>query len=125
MRRNTGLSWLRSAWLVVLERRRARAVCRDLLRLYRQTRTADANLQGEALYEQVVARYNHGDARGTKELLNHAEQSFAQWPSVRNLTFRDVVLYLVVSESTTADRPPADMRPDIAAVVYSAIPAEL
>ncbi len=125
MRRITGLGWLRNAWMGVLERRRARAVCRELLHFYEETRAADSNLKGEALYEQVIARYKNGDARGTKELLNHAEQSFAQWPLVRNLNFRDVVLYMIVSESMMADRPAADMRSDLMAVVYAAIPAEL
>ena len=121
----TGARWLPGAWIGILERRLARQVCRDLLGVYEKVRAANANLAGEPLYEQVIARYNNSDAQQAKQLLNHAEESFARWPTVRNLSFRDVALYLILSETLTANRSVEESRTDVTDIVYSVIPAGL
>ena len=93
--------------------------------MYAEVKAAHSDLAGERLYEQIVIRYINADARLAKEVLNHAEECFARWPNVRDLGFRDVVLYLVVTESLRFSAEGIGSRLDLKEIVSSVIPAKL
>ena len=53
---------------------------------------------GKALYERIVIRRSGLDVKAAAGVLRRAEQSFCQWPSERELKFRDLVRYIVIEE---------------------------
>jgi len=68
-----------------------------MLLCYRRVRENDPDLHGLALYERVLA------SRGLSlyaitQVLAHARESFCTWPISRDLRFRDVVHYVVVTD---------------------------
>lgn len=93
--------------------------------MYAEVKAVHSDLAGEPLYEQIVIRYMSANAQLAKEVLNHAEESFARWPNVRDLEFRDVVLYLIVTESLRFNAEGIGSRLDLQEIVYSVIPATL
>ncbi len=76
------------------EGRYARRESRKALATYRDVRTQHAAVTGTALYEKIVARLTGASADAARALVRSAQQSFAEWPVERELTFRDVVHYL-------------------------------
>ena len=80
------------------EQRYALKTSRALLRLYEEARSTDPTLRGRALYLQVVRSHLGEQEKDAEDILNGAEQSYASWPVPRDLTFRDVVHYIVVTE---------------------------
>lgn len=76
------------------ERRYVRRESRKVLATYHEVRAQEPALTGKQLYEKVVAKLTGATADAAKALVRAAEQSFAQWPSERELTFRDVAHYL-------------------------------
>ena len=62
--------------------------------MYHTVRAQNPQLTGTKLYEKVVVSLTGMDAEAAQALVRAAEQSFAEWPLVRELTFRDVVHYL-------------------------------
>ena len=67
-----------------------------LLELYRGIRSANAQLAGKEIYERVVAHRLGCDETEAREIVRHADESYAQWPDERDLKFRDVVHYVIV-----------------------------
>ena len=67
-----------------------------MLELYRGVRSANAQLAGKKLYEKIVAHRLGCDEREAREIVRHADESYAQWPDDRDLAFRDVVHYVIV-----------------------------
>jgi hypothetical protein len=86
-------AWLH-AWR---ERLYARRCCRQLLALHDRLCVEDPALRGEALYARVVRQHLGLDADAADEVIARAQESYSDWPSVRPLSFRDVVHYLAVS----------------------------
>jgi hypothetical protein len=121
----TGLRWLRRAWSGVVERGEVQRVCRELLALHAEVAREHPELAGEPLYERIIARFTNSDPQQAKTVLNRAEESFAQWPVVRDVIFRDVVLYFVVSRSLDSSSQAAESRVDLTNVVHAIVPAEL
>jgi hypothetical protein len=76
------------------ERRYVRRESRKALAMYRDVHTKHSAVTGRALYEKIVARLTGASAEAARALVRAAEQSFAEWPIERELTFRDVVHYL-------------------------------
>jgi hypothetical protein len=70
----------------------------ELLDSYKRMRLEDTQLAGRALYERIVIRRSGLDAQAVTGILRRAEQSFCEWPSERELTFRDVVQYIAIEE---------------------------
>ena len=62
--------------------------------MYRKVRAQHPGLTGIALYEKVVSSLPGVSAEAAQTLVRAAEQTFAEWPEERELTFRDVVHYL-------------------------------
>jgi hypothetical protein len=70
---------------------------RELLDSYKRMRHEQPQLIGRTLYERIVIRRSGPDAKAAAGILRRAEQSFCEWPSERDLKFRDVVRYIVVA----------------------------
>ena len=121
----SGLSWLRRAWDGVIERSQIQRLCQELITLRAAVAAEHPGLSGEQLYELVVMRLTHCNGAQAKECLNHVEESFAQWPVVREVTFRDVVLYFVLRKSLTFREPQSDTKPDFNTLVYTLVPGDL
>jgi hypothetical protein len=80
------------------ERRYARDISRDLLKLYRIVSASHPDLRGRDLYRKIIIARTRADPDSAEALLNQAEESFAAWPTRRTLTFCDVVHFVAVSE---------------------------
>jgi YHS domain-containing protein len=80
------------------ERRFARRVSRELLKLYRIVAASHPGLHGRDLYRKIVIARTRADPEAAEALIDQAEESFAAWPVPRALTFCDVVHFIAVSE---------------------------
>jgi orotate phosphoribosyltransferase len=58
----------------------------------------DPQCTGKTLYERIVSRRSGLDVQAVAGILRRAEQSFCEWPSERDLKYRDVVQYIVIEE---------------------------
>ena len=107
------------------ERRFAAARCRTLLRLYRAALGTNPQASAQQLYRLVVATHLGGNAGAADAVLRHAEASYAIWPVSRNLSFRDVVHYLAVTEFVATHQGSHWVCEDTKGIVEALIPAEL
>jgi YHS domain-containing protein len=80
------------------ERRFARRVSRELLKLYWIVSASHPDLKGRDLYRKIVIARTRADPEAADTLIDQAEESFATWPARRTLMFCDVVHFLAVSE---------------------------
>ncbi len=108
-----------------MERRHAGAVSRQLLKLHSFVAERHPDLKGRALYRQIVMVRSGADIASAERMLNRAEQSFAQWPAQRELTFADVVHCLAVEEFFAAHGETHWTHADMGRVVAANIPNEL
>ena len=76
------------------ERRYTKRESRKALAIYHAVHAQHPELTGIALYEKIAESLAEVGAEAAHALVRAAEQSFAEWPSDRDLTFRDVVHYL-------------------------------
>ena len=84
------------------ETRYASETSRELLELYWIVSASHPGLARREIYQQVVMARTGANVEDAETLLVRAEQSFATWPTERELTFCDVVHYLAVSEFLAA-----------------------
>jgi hypothetical protein len=70
----------------------------ELLDSYKRMHREEPQLIGKTLYEQIVIRRSGLDVNAAAGVLRRAEQSFCEWPSDRDLKFRDLVRYIVIEE---------------------------
>jgi hypothetical protein len=80
------------------EQKYARSAGQRALALFQRLHKEQPELTGEALFEVFVCQRNELHGSAAKMILRRAEESFAAWPNERDLIFRDVVQYLVISE---------------------------
>jgi hypothetical protein len=80
------------------ERRFASRVCDESLAALHAVRATQAELQGDALYEAVVARRASLDPDQARAIVQRANESLEDWGNDRAATLIDVVRYLIVSE---------------------------
>lgn len=106
------------------ESRYVMQMTRELLQLYRIVAAAHPGLARRDTYRKVVMARTGCDDYEADAVLRRAEQSFANWPSVRDLTFADVVHYLAVSEYLT-DEDRIATRIDMGRLVAGRIPRDL
>jgi len=99
--------------------------CRELLGLYETVAADNPQLHGTRLYQEVVAMHTRCDAGAAQVVLKKAEESYAIWPVDRDLSFRDVVHYLAVSEILVADSASPWAEADIKRIIDAAIPKSL
>jgi hypothetical protein len=108
-----------------LERRQARRVCVEVLRLYHQVERELPQLTGSARYAEVVARRIESDLKVAQAVLERAAASFAEWPLARHLTFRDVVHYLAALECLNDNPQAVGLRIQLPHIVAAHIPQHL
>lgn len=91
-----------STWLDRLnpfqEQQFARRVTREIFELRRRVEQARPGLAGLELLRLVVMVRCKVDPAGAQKLLLEAEESFAAWPTPRELDFADVVHLLAIRE---------------------------
>ena len=80
------------------ERRFARNISRELLKLYWIVSASHPGLRGRDLYRKIIIARTRVDPASAESLLDQAEESFAAWPTRRALRFSDVVHFVAVSE---------------------------
>ncbi|HZF16100.1 MAG TPA: hypothetical protein VE046_09185 [Steroidobacteraceae bacterium] len=107
------------------EARFARHAGRGVLKVYWQVRASCPELTGHALYAQVVAKRSGIAPEAARAIVLKAEQSFAEWPKERELSFRDVVAYLVFAEFVRAHPERKGVQADMRRVVAKIIPGNL
>lgn len=84
------------------ERHYAKSESRKAPAMYHTVRAQYPELIETKLYAKIVVSLTGADAAATRALVRAAEQSLAEWPRDRGLTFRDVVHYLCFSRGLTA-----------------------
>ena len=107
------------------ERSLAREQCAQMLGIYKTLRAGNAKLEGEALYERAVAERLSCDQAKAKDIVRLADLSFAQWPEERDVSYRDIVNYLIVNQILGAHTKAIGTLADIDRVVRASIPAGL
>ena len=96
-----------------------------MLELYRGVRSKNGQLAGKKLYEKIVAQRLECDEAQAREIIQHADESYARWPDVRDLTFRDVVRYVIVNHLITAHSGSVGTRAYTEETVKAVVPADL
>ncbi len=121
-----GLRGLIASWFLAWsEGRHAARTSRELLALYRTVSADHPELANRDLYKLVVMARNSCDATTANEVLECAEESFAAWPSRRDLTLCDVVHYLAVNEFLALHDGKHWIHSDTSHLVASRIPHSL
>ena len=113
------------AWAQYAERRYAKGASQQLLELFRHEQRERPELKGRALYEAVIARrLGSNPILSAVEIVRRAEESFAHWPTDRELKFRDVVHYHIFDEYMRQSQE-VGTRTNFGVAVAQIIPAEL
>ena len=99
-------------------------VTRELLKLHWVVSACHPDLPRRDIYRKIVMAHAGCDDYEADSLLRRAEQSFATWPTERELTFADVVHYLAVSEYLTDDDRIAT-RINMGRLIAGRVPADL
>jgi len=116
---------LRELVLSLKEHRYARCASRIMLRSYQRVRRKNGQLRGKALYEQILIERSRLDCSDAPGILLRAEQSYCHWPVRRELRYRDVVHYVLVSEYLRSNPTRRGTLANMGAIVARVIPAEL
>jgi hypothetical protein len=107
------------------ERRYAKVASSQLLELYRQERRGRPELNRRALYQSIVAQRLGPQSGRSGEIVRRAEESFTDWPSDRELKFRDVVHYLIFDEYVHLANAREGTRTNMGVVVGRIIPDDI
>jgi hypothetical protein len=99
------------------ERRFASRVCAESLAALQTVRATQADLQGDALYEAVVAGRTKFDAAQAHAIVQRAHESLEGWGNDREAKFIDVVKYMIVSEYLRQNTGDGGMIIDIGALL--------
>jgi|SRR5450755_1520692 len=97
----------------------------DLLALYRTVKADHPDWVDRELYKLVVMARAGCDSTTANAILKCAEESFAEWPTRRELTLCDVVHYLSVTEFLVTHAGETGIHSDIARVVAAHVPHDL
>jgi hypothetical protein len=107
------------------ERAYAESQCRSLLEIYEHLRREHPELGSDRLYARVVEYRIGCDPTVARSIVLEADRSFAQWPTERDVTFRDVVVFLLLNQLLPADSKTLGVQPNVTAIVAKAIPLRL
>ena len=107
------------------EFRYSKKAARQALDRYQGLRADRPDLTGRVLYEAFVRDRNAIDASAARVILQRAEDSFATWPTDRDLKFMDVMKYLVISEYLISHPKRGGTSINMARVIEQVIPREL
>jgi hypothetical protein len=123
--RSSCLSFFAEKVLAWRERRYVDSASKELLALYRTVAAMHPDWSRRKLYQLVVMHRAGCDPVAADTILDGARESFAQWPSSRELTLCDVVHYLSVTEFLAAHPREQWMHSSLSHVVESRVPHEL
>jgi len=113
-------------WLLAWRERRFASECaHTLMKIHREQTVRYPELHGEMLYRRIVASHLGGDHAAVDAVLRFARQSFAIWPTERELNFRDVVHYLAVSQFMAEHGHARWVYADMKRIVHAIVPANL
>ena len=107
------------------EARYAAETARELLKLHWIVRANHPGLPRRDVYLKVVMARMGCDEDEARVVLRRSEQSFATWPTERELTFADVVHYLAVSEYLGSDEERVGTRIDMGRLIAGRVPPDL
>ena len=107
------------------ELRFAKKAGRRALAHYHRLRTDRPELIGQALYLAFVRERNAIDESAARAILRRAEASFAAWPNDRDLNFRDVVQYLVISEYLSSHPERGGTTVNMTRIIAQVVPGQL
>ncbi len=113
------------SFLAWQERRFVARAAKELLALYRSVSSIHPDWTRRKLYQQVVMRRTGCDPAAADIILEAARDSFAQWPSSRELNLCDVAHYLSVTEFLAIHRGKRWIHSSLTPVVASQVPHEL
>jgi predicted methyltransferase len=123
------MRWLRALLTAPLKRRAERRfagrVCAESLAALQVVRATQANLQGDALYEAVVASRTKLDATRARAVVLRAHESLEGWGNDREAKLIDVVQYMIVSEYLSQNAGNEGMIIDIGALLKPRIDPRL
>jgi hypothetical protein len=114
----------REQWQQLQEWRYARRVCSEALAAYDAVHRRRPDLCGDALYEAVIMRRTKLDAAGARRLLEDAHVSREDWDNERRARFRDVVMYMIVTEYLGRAPSVQGMHIDLAAYLEQRVPED-
>jgi hypothetical protein len=106
------------------EARYAVQTSREMLKLYWIVSASHPGLAHREIYQKVVMARTGASLGAAEAIVRRAEQSFANWPTEREVTFSDVVHYMAVSEYL-ASVGRAGTRIDMGRVVAGRVPENL
>ena len=107
------------------ERRHAERTTRALVARFRDIVARYPDLGYRDTLKLLVMEHTRCDAVSAARILANAENSFASWPSDRDLNLADVAHYISVSEFLALHRAERGIRSDIGALVAALVPREL
>jgi hypothetical protein len=125
-RSHVGLRGQIGLWFLARrERRHAARASDELLALYRTISADHPEMAERERFNLVVMIRTGCDSMAADAILECAEESFAEWPTRRELTLCDVVHYLSVTEFLSAHEGDGGIHSNIALVVTSRVPHDL
>ncbi len=102
----------------------AKRESRRALQVYREVELTKPELSGLTRYKEVVSRQTGLDDTSVRRILAGAESSFAAWPIERELRFRDVVQYHVISKCLAEEPSALGTRSRLTAIIEAEIPED-
>ena len=107
------------------ERAYARRQCTLLLQIYEQLRTEHSSLDGDELYARIVEHGLDCDPTAARSIVLGADRSYAQWPTERDVTFRDVATFLLMNQLLPPHSKTLGIQANVMAIVASTISPRL
>lgn len=112
----------RIAWT---ERAYAKRQCALLLEIYEHLRKEHPELGGDELYARVVEYGLDCDPTAARSIVLGADRSFAQWPTERDVMFRDVASFLLMNQLLPAHSKTLGVQANVTSIVAAVIPLRL
>jgi hypothetical protein len=94
---------------------------RDLLSLAQQA----PELRSDELYARVVEHGLDRDSMSARSIVLDADRGFAQWPTERDVSLRDVASFLLLNQLLPAQSKTLGVQTNITAIVATTIPLRL
>jgi hypothetical protein len=107
------------------EREHAERTTRSLVERFRRIQVRHPGLTYRDALRLLVMEHSRCDMHSANRILASAENSFATWPSDRDLNLVDVAHYLSVSEFLAMNRGERGIRTDLGQLVAALVPREL
>jgi hypothetical protein len=127
-RRSNSPFWrlpLMDAYVARRESAYVKSQCKLLLEIYHHVRNEHRELDGDRLYARVVEHGLDCDATAARSIVLDADRSFAQWPTERDVTLRDVASFLLLNQLRPAQSKTLGIQANVTAIVATAIPLRL